>query len=213
MFKIFYAGAVLLVLLAACNKKSFSETLPKGVQKLQTEHRLSDPEKIEVLEFLWLGCSFCRKFHKNWVSLKKQLGDKVAFRAVPATFENWLFDARVYVSLKELGLMNDGLLANYYEARQGPQKAELSQDVQAVARWLEQRYGTPAQDFLDIFGSSLVDDKLDEWGELIAKYPIDSVPIVLLSVPQRKESYLIHYTQGAATEKTILDLVKSSSSP
>ena len=204
MRKIFLILFVLMVWFSSCTK----ESLPRGVEKLQTNHQLSEPGQIEVLELLWLGCPSCRAFHRNWVSLKKRFGDKVVFRSIPATFDNWIFDARVYVAMEELGLINDGLLANYFDVRQGPERSKFASDIQVVAQWLEQRYGTQEQDFLNMFHSSVVEDRLRAIRELIGKYPVTSVPSILVSVPDDQASYLVINAQADAAEKAISQLIQ-----
>ncbi len=198
---------LLFSLLSSCNRAE--EKLPRGVKKIQTKHRLIKTDKIEVLEFFWLGCNHCRYFHKNWVDLKRQFANRIEFRSIPATFENWIFDARVYLTMEQLGIANDGLLANYYEARQGEDSAKYVSDINAVAQWFQQRYGIEEQGFVNMFDSSLVEDKLKEMKELLVNYPmVTGVPTILISVPSQNSSYLVQYTERLAVQKTISDIVE-----
>ncbi|WGK68653.1 thioredoxin domain-containing protein [Candidatus Haliotispira prima] len=204
MRKILFICVVLSGLFTACGDKP----LPNNVSKLETQHALKTPGQVEVIKFFWLGCPHCREFHTNWVSLKRQFNGAVQFRSVPIAFDTWIFDTRVYVTIRELGLATDGLLANYYEARQGPDKERLAKDPTAVAKWLQQYYDSTEQDFLSMFESSLAEDKVQEIKELQAKYPISGVPAVLISMPDSKTSYLVSYAKAAATEKAIKDILE-----
>ncbi len=187
-----------------------SNALPYGVKELKTKHALSEPGKIEVLEFMWLGCPHCRDFHPSWVSLKKQFGDRAHFRSVPASFDSWLFDAKIYLTLEQLDLLDDGLLANYYKARQGAQARSFASDENAVARWLQQRYGKPVQSFLSMFRSSLVQYRLREIQELMKKYPVRGVPAILISLPDSHKTYLVPFSQSARVGKNIRDILNKA---
>ena len=198
-------GGVFLLLLSCSG-----QILPQGVQELEMKHEpYAGTQNIEVLEFMWLGCPHCQIFHKNWVSLKRQFADSgVSFASVPAPFDSWHFDARVHLAFEELGLMNDGLLANYYAVRQGPEGKAFASDPEKAAQWLSQRYDTSKDDFLEIFGSSLLENRLQEIEEMIDKYPVRGVPAFLVSVIDTQKSYFIPY-EGENTEKTIQTLLES----
>ncbi len=185
-----------------------NENLPPGVQKLHTEHNLSLPQQIEVREFVWLGCLHCRKFHSSWTKIKEQFGDRANFLTVPAVFDNWYFDARIFVSMEQLGLIDDELMANYLEARQGNDAPTLSRDPKAVAKWLTQHYDVSQQAFLNMFQSDAVDSKLLQLKSIQQQYPIDAVPAVLISVPDSQTTYFVPFEQLASTSEAIVNLLQ-----
>ena len=183
--------------------------LPQGVQELEMRHE-PQAKNIEVLEFMWLGCPHCRTFHQNWVSLKRRFsGRGVRFGSVPAPFDNWRFDARVYLAFEKLGLISDGLLANYYAVRQGAEAKSFAGDSEKVAEWLSQRYDRSKEDFLEVFDSSSLESRLKDIEDLIGKYPVGGVPSVLISVVDTQKSYFVPFAHSAArTEKTIRRLLE-----
>ena len=57
-------------------------------QIIEPAQKADDPSKIEVLEFFHYGCPHCRDFHPLITAWKKKLPADVAFRAVPAVWNN-----------------------------------------------------------------------------------------------------------------------------
>ena len=104
--------------------------------------------------------------------------------------------------------MSDGLLANYYAVRQGPEGKAFASDSEKVAQWLSQRYDTSEESFLEMFGSSLLESRSQEIEEMMEQYLVTGVPAVLVSVVDAQKSYFVPYAHdGQSTEKTIRTLL------
>ena len=208
MFKKFLILALFVsFFIISCRGKDSSASLPQNVTKFDTNHQLSSSDKIEVLKFIWLGCPSCQEFHTNGVNLKKEFGDKIILRDLPAVFDKWVFDSRVHIAMTGLGITDDGLLANYYEVRQGADSQKFAEDNQEIARWLNERYDIEPQSYLDMFDSIQIDIQIDQIRELMKKYPITKVPSVLISIPKSGVTYLVNYVGASETEKIIRDLI------
>jgi thiol:disulfide interchange protein DsbA len=71
-------------LFAADEAKTFEEG--KQYQLITPAIRTANPDKIEVVEFFWYGCSHCYNFEPVIGQWKKSLGDDVDFKGSPAVW-------------------------------------------------------------------------------------------------------------------------------
>jgi thiol:disulfide interchange protein DsbA len=69
--------------------------------------RTGDPNKIEVAEFFWYGCSHCYSFEPILEAWEKTLPDDVSFRGIPAIWRpNMELHARAYYTAEALGVLD-----------------------------------------------------------------------------------------------------------
>jgi thiol:disulfide interchange protein DsbA len=69
--------------------------------------RAVDPNKIEVAEFFWYGCSHCYSFEPVLEQWKKTLPEDVSFRGIPAVWRNMMeLHAQAYYAAEALGVLD-----------------------------------------------------------------------------------------------------------
>lgn len=69
--------------------------------------RAANPDKIEVVEFFWYGCSHCYSFEPIVREWEKTLPDDVAFRGSPAMWNKPMeLHARIYYTAEVLGVLD-----------------------------------------------------------------------------------------------------------
>ena len=101
------AGAGAALALAGCTYRDLSRQPEAG-----RDYRTVTPAvgkvpagKVEVVEFFWYGCPFCRKFEPRLKAWYAQQARDLSLRIVhPAPNDGWQPAAKLYFSLQELGL-------------------------------------------------------------------------------------------------------------
>lgn len=190
----------LMILLTACKNSKTATDKPDilannpSVREVNIRHEVQSQNKRELLYFLWLGCPHCKDFYALYKGIPKKYESILNVRGIPVAPESspiWTFDAKVYLVLAEMSLA-DKLSSAYYEARQVTDREVLgSQDEVQVAQWLKEKHGVNEADFLSLFHSSLIEQKLAESRELTSKYEITGTPSVVVALPESAKAYVI----------------------
>jgi thiol:disulfide interchange protein DsbA len=69
--------------------------------------RAVNPDKIEVAEFFWYGCSHCYSFEPTLEQWEKTLPEDVSFRGVPAVWQEKMeLHAKAYYAAEALGVLD-----------------------------------------------------------------------------------------------------------
>jgi thiol:disulfide interchange protein DsbA len=129
------AGASALLTIAGCTYRDMSKQPQAG----RDYRELSRPAgrvpagKIEVVEFFWYGCPFCRKFEPSLKAWYNRQAPDLSLRILhPAPNEGWRPAAQLYFSLQQLGLA-DRLNQDVYGAIvDGQRGLDSESDVLAV---------------------------------------------------------------------------------
>ncbi|MDU0810080.1 MAG: thiol:disulfide interchange protein DsbA/DsbL [Burkholderia sp.] len=149
--------------------------------------------KIEVIEFFWYGCPYCNKFEpilKNWI--KKQ-GNKINFKRIPVAFgKKFVSHSRLFYTLDNLGLSEKFTPVIFNEIHN--KKNYLSKQQDQVD-FLE-RQGIDKKEFINIYNSSDVENKIKKSIEIIKAYEIITVPTVIISGK---------YKTGPSYTKSLID--------
>jgi len=129
--------------------------------------------KVEVLEFFWYGCIHCYNLEPQLETWLKTLPPDVAFRRVPAVFnERWAHDAAIFYTLEAMGLL-DKLHRPLFDAIH---KNRLRTDSEAAfGEWL-QKNGVDAKKFMETMKSFGVQSKAKRAIRLTTDYRIDGTP-------------------------------------
>ncbi len=129
--------------------------------------------KIEVREFFWYGCPHC--FHMEpllnvWL---KKLPPGAKFVRTPAALgPNWVPDARVYFTFKDLGILDRAHDAFFRAIHVEHQDMSDINNVVVFAA----RYGVDKQRFLNTYRSFSVDADVRSTEAMEVNYNFDSVP-------------------------------------
>ncbi len=129
--------------------------------------------KIEVLEFFWYGCIHCYNFEPHVEKWLKTAPADVAFRQVPAIFnDRWLHDARIYYAFEAMGLTaktHMPLFDAIHKSRLDTTKAEM------LLPFLT-RMGADVKKFEEALKSFGVQTKVKRAAQMTAAYHIDGTP-------------------------------------
>lgn len=65
------------------------------------------PDKIEMVEVFWYGCSHCYRFEPHLEKWRKNLPEDVVFRRVPGVLnKDWIPHARAYFAAEKMGVVD-----------------------------------------------------------------------------------------------------------
>ena len=147
------------------------------------EYRLISPQpvqtgdRIEVIEFFWYGCPYCNELQpalERWIRRKPA---DVALRRVPAILrDSWAPHARIYYTLEELGEV-ERLHLKVYESYHLERLHMSKPDV--VVEWAAKN-GIDRKRWLEAYGSSAIDAKVQHAKELSAAYTVQVTPTLVV---------------------------------
>ena len=135
----------------------------------------SSPGKIEVIEFFWYGCPHCNAFEPALDAWAKALPADVAFRRVPAAFnESWVPHQRIFYALESLDLLATMHRKVFYAIHQQRLRLDKLPEISAFMA----AAGVDAAKFTEAYGSFGVQTKVRQATYLTNAYKIDGVPAI-----------------------------------
>lgn len=136
------------------------------------------PGKIEVTEFFWYGCSHCYALEGPLETWIKKLPADVAFKRVPAMFnEQWGVAGRVHYTLDAMKQL-DRLHKPLFDAIHKDNLRITNES--AVADWLAKN-GVDAAEFKKVSRSFSVESRLRRAIQLTESYKFDGVPAIAVN--------------------------------
>lgn len=120
--------------------------------------RPGDPNKIEVAEFFWYGCSHCYSFEPILQAWKKTLPDDVSFRGIPAIWrDNMELHARAYYAAEALGVL-DTMHPVIFQVMVNPNRLASQAEIAALFK----ANGVSEADFNKAFNSFGVNSQVSQ---------------------------------------------------
>lgn len=150
----------------------------KDYTVVQNPEKTSVPNKIEVREFFWYGCTYCFKLEPHMQTWLKKIPNDIYFLRTPAAMTPmWEQGARAYYVSEALGVRKRTHLPLFHANFSGNQKI-LQKD--AFAKFFT-RYGVPEKQFNSMFDSFAITAKIAESNQLARKYQLTGVPAVVVN--------------------------------
>lgn len=138
----------------------------------------SSPDKIEVAEAFWYGCSHCFQFDPMVGDYAKKLPADVAFVRLPVMWNPTnQIHARLYYTAQVLGKVEEMHAAIFREIHVNKKMLAEEEDIQEFF----ERFGVSEADFKKTFRSFAVDGMLNRAKELTERYQIRSVPLLVVN--------------------------------
>ena len=133
--------------------------------------------KIEVAEFFWYGCIHCYNLEPALETWTKKLPPDVAFRRVPAVFnERWAHDAAIFYTLESMGLL-EKLHRPLFDAIH---RDRLHTDnAAALSEWLTKN-GVEAKKFNEALKSFGIQSKVRKAAQLTVASKVDGTPAIVV---------------------------------
>lgn len=147
-------------------------------QVLNPSQATDDPSKIEVVEFFHYGCPHCRNFDPLLESWLKKLPQDVAFRRIPAIWNNQQLAglARLYYAAEVSGDLH-ALHSKVFAAVQD-EKRPLHTEA-GVSEWIQGKVADPKK-FMDAYKSFGVNSMLQRADQRARDMKIQGVPTLAI---------------------------------
>ncbi|AVR89835.1 thiol:disulfide interchange protein DsbA/DsbL [Thauera aromatica] len=145
---------------------------------LNPPQKSDDPSRIEVIEFFHYGCPHCRDFDPLVAVWKKKLPADVAFRPVPAIWNNAQLSglARLYYAAEVSGAL-DALHGGIFGAVQDDKRPLFTEEQ--VREWVEGKVADPAK-FIETYKSFGVGSMVQRADQLARAMKIQGVPTIVV---------------------------------
>lgn len=139
--------------------------------------KLSDSDKVEVLEVFWYGCPHCYRFQpyiKRWL---EDNADNISYIRLPAVLnKHWAIHTRAYYTAEALGVVED-IHDPLFDAIHKGRRA-INTDETLMAFFEE--YGVDNETFRKAFYSFSVSGKVRQAEELTKRYQVSGTPAVII---------------------------------
>jgi protein dithiol oxidoreductase (disulfide-forming) len=148
-----------------------------------------EPDKVEVIEFMWLGCPHCYALEPTILTWLKSKPAYIVFVRVPVAWDApHRAHAQLFYTLMALG--RPELVEKAFDTIQlqrnpliGASDAESLRIAQA---WAVQQ-GVSAADFAAAWNSAAVSAQLERAEDLVLRYRVQSVPAVVINGKYRTD--------------------------
>jgi len=175
----FLCGSVMLVLSLIGLQASAALVEGTDYMVLRPAQPTSDPGKIVVTEFFSYQCPHCYQFFpmiNSWVS---KLPSDVSFERIPVSFghPNWASIGQAYYALLAMDKLDTKLDSAIFNAIHG-QNQKLG-DLSAITDFLVKQ-GINGQEFVSVYNSFGVMNKMRSAEQAAPAYGIDGVPTVII---------------------------------
>jgi thiol:disulfide interchange protein DsbA len=171
------AGASMLLVGAAAQAQTPVPGEGREYARVDPPQPVSNPAKVEVLEFFTYACPHCAAFEPIVGPWARSLPADVVFRRVPVSF---LFNAenfsRTYYSLETIGMV-DAMQAKIFNAvHVDKQRLDKPEDIAALVA----KNGGDAAKFLAAFKSFSVATSVARAKKVQADYKVEAVPMLTI---------------------------------
>ena len=178
MKKFILTGLTAMVAVLSTQTMAADFVAGKDYTVVQNPEKTSVPDKIEVREFFWYGCTYCFKLEPHMQSWLKKIPKDVYFLRTPAAMTPmWEQGARAYYVSEALGVRKRTHLPLFHANFSGNQRVLQKE---AFAKFFTQ-YGVPEQKFNSMFDSFAITAKIAESNQLARKYQLTGVPAVVVN--------------------------------
>jgi thiol:disulfide interchange protein DsbA len=177
-------------------------TLPSALFASERYQTLKVPvpqesaDRIDVIEFFHYGCPHCRNFHPLIKAWKKDLPDDVAFRAVPAIWNNAQLRAlaQLYYAAERSDTL-DLIEEDIFAAVQDEKRPIF--DADGVRAWLSGK-DVDVDAFMDTYESFSVRGLVQRADQLARTYRVQGVPTMAVG-----GRYLTSATMSGSHQATL----------
>ncbi len=174
-------GALALAATALAGLATFPYTAfaqAVGYTPIDTPVSTATPDKVEVLEFFWLGCPHCYNFEPAVLGWKEDMPEYVAFvREAPPLNPSWEPHSRGFYAARILGLEEPFVQAMFEAIHEDRQNMRKPDDIAELAAGL----GADKEQFLKTMKSFSVETAMRRSVQLAMGAGINAVPSVMIN--------------------------------
>jgi len=149
-----------------------------GYEKIEPPQNTSTADKVEVMEFFWLGCPHCYQFEPTLAAWEKEMPDYVKFvREAPPLNPAWENHSRSFYAAQLLGQEGPFVEAMFKAIHEDRKAMRKPDDIADLAAEL----GMDKKKFLSTMKSFAVDTKMRRAVQLAKSAGITGVPSVVIN--------------------------------
>jgi thiol:disulfide interchange protein DsbA len=156
--------------------------------------KLTDTDKIEVVEAFSYGCPACNAYHPTMNELVKEMPSDVVVAYLPASFmpqENWVTLQRAYYAAQSLGVAekaNDAMYEAVWSTHElsaenadgtGLKPKEALPTIEDVAK-VYAKFGADPKDFVAVANSFAVNTKMKRADDMMKAYGVEGTPTLII---------------------------------
>lgn len=160
----------------------------------------SNPEKIEILNFFWYGCTYCNQLQPHINTWLEDKSNDVHFHDIPAILHmSWIPAAKIFLTINEINAMDELHNQTYHAIHQ--EEINLH-DESTLFNWIETQ-SVSRDRFVNAFQSLPVQQKIARSTQKTRQYRLTGVPAIVVN-----GKYLTNTKMGGTAENTIAILNK-----
>ncbi len=183
--------AALLVALAALS--IVRPAAAAGFENIDPPQNTSTSDKVEVLEYLWLGCPHCYALEPTMEEWKKNKPDYIHFvREAPPLNPSWENHSRGFYAAQLLGKEQEFVVAMFDAIHESKKPMRDKKKIAELAGTL----GMDEKKFLSTMDSFAVNGKLKRSVDMAIKSGISSVPSIIINGKYRASTSISGGHQG-----------------
>ena len=169
---------VLTPLLACAQGEGETYVQGEHYDLIVPELRTTDPDKIEVVEFFWYGCSHCYTFEPVVGAWKKNLAEDVVFSGSPAIWNKPMeLHARAFYAAQVLGVSETMNLVIFQAMNVDRKKLGSESEIQD----LFVANGVAAEDFTKAYNSFGVSSQVKQANARARAAKITGTPAIVVN--------------------------------
>lgn len=155
--------------------------------------KLTNTDKIEVVEVFSYGCPACNAYHGTMNALVKAMPSNVVVTFLPASFmpqENWVTLQRAYLTAQVLGVAaraNDAMYAAVWDTHElsaensggGLKPRDALPTIADMAR-VYAKFDVDPKEFVATASSFAINTKMKRADELVRAYGVEGTPTLII---------------------------------
>jgi thiol:disulfide interchange protein DsbA len=175
------------LLFAALTTASSAGISADGYEMISPAQNTSDPEKVEVMEFFWLGCPHCYSFEPTIAAWEKEMPENVVFvREAPPLNPSWEQHSRGFYAAQLMGQEQAFVDAMFKAIHEDGERMRDPKDIADLAAEL----GMDKDKFLKTMQSFAVQTKMNRSIQLAKSSGISGVPAIIVNGKYRTSAQL-----------------------
>jgi thiol:disulfide interchange protein DsbA len=166
----------------------------KDYQLIDAGTKLTNTDKIEVVEAFSYGCPACNAYHPTMDELVKEMPSGVVVAYLPASFmpqENWVTLQRAYYAAQALGIAekaNDAMYEAVWSTRElssenasgsGLKPRDELPTLDDIAK-VYAKFGANPKDFVAVANSFSVNTKMKRADDMMKAYGVEGTPTLII---------------------------------
>ena len=164
-----------------------------GYELISPPQNTSTPDKVEVIEFFWLGCPHCYSFEPSISAWEKNMPENVALvREAPPLNPSWEQHSRSFYAAQLMGQEGPFVSAMFKAIHEDRQRMRSPEDIADLAATL----GMDKEKFLKTMDSFGVQTKMNRSMQLAKAAGLSGVPSIVINGKYRTGAGLAGGNEG-----------------